>query len=597
MGAALKAAGDNSAGSLEGMKDLASQLQRTTIYSRDMATSAEGLLISIGHLSAEGVQEILPHVADLAQALGINLDHAGRMVAQSLDGTRNMLSRYGIEVDKSADSSTKLKEVIDGLQAKFGGIATAVGGDAVASMTKLQNANKALSQQMGESFARSAQPIIDFLTKLKLAWADELKSENEYLVSHAKVLAGTASGQDIINENMHAIALLQEQMKQLTSSASLYVDENGKLTKGYNDSLKSINDQIVALEKHNLQLSNASVYAAQYAAEVARQTQSVLDSQKKAEEAWKGQAEAMKTATEALKEHGQANANWTDVIISRLRLMHDATQGVDEISNKTWADVANGANVASKSVMDASLKYALSIKSTLLGVEKDYDEGAKAAQKAAEESFKAFEKSFRQIEGVVHTVMGQLSSISSTYYQGQNNALDAWYQKQIASLGDMTNATKAQTDAKAAIDKEYAEKQSALKKQQWETDRSMALANAFVSTAEAVVKTFSEFGWPWGVIPAAIVAALGSVQIGLIAGEPEPAFAQGGSFTVPPGYPNDSFPMRVQSGEHVSVTPAGQGGDQVIHNTLVLDGQVLADWTTRASRNGRILTRARSVVP
>lgn len=43
------------------------------------------------------------------------------------------------------------------------------------------------------------------------------------------------------------------------------------------------------------------------------------------------------------------------------------------------------------------------------------------------------------------------------------------------------------------------------------------------------------------------------------------AFAGGADFTVPPGYPNDSFPMFVQSGEHVQVTPAGQsnggGGD------------------------------------
>jgi hypothetical protein len=29
----------------------------------------------------------------------------------------------------------------------------------------------------------------------------------------------------------------------------------------------------------------------------------------------------------------------------------------------------------------------------------------------------------------------------------------------------------------------------------------------------------------------------------------------GANFVVPPGYPNDSYPMRVQSGEHVTVTP------------------------------------------
>jgi hypothetical protein len=35
-------------------------------------------------------------------------------------------------------------------------------------------------------------------------------------------------------------------------------------------------------------------------------------------------------------------------------------------------------------------------------------------------------------------------------------------------------------------------------------------------------------------------------------------YAGGADFIVPPGFPNDSFPMRVQSGEHVQVTPAGQ---------------------------------------
>jgi hypothetical protein len=72
----------------------------------------------------------------------------------------------------------------------------------------------------------------------------------------------------------------------------------------------------------------------------------------------------------------------------------------------------------------------------------------------------------------------------------------------------------------------------------------------------------------------------------------------GADFVVPPGYEHDSFPMRVESGEHVTVTPrGGESGDQVIHNYVSIDGTVLADWFTRASRNKKILTTARSVVP
>ncbi len=40
-------------------------------------------------------------------------------------------------------------------------------------------------------------------------------------------------------------------------------------------------------------------------------------------------------------------------------------------------------------------------------------------------------------------------------------------------------------------------------------------------------------------------------------------FASGGDFIVPPGFPNDSYPMLVQSGERVRVTPAGRAGDEM----------------------------------
>lgn len=39
-----------------------------------------------------------------------------------------------------------------------------------------------------------------------------------------------------------------------------------------------------------------------------------------------------------------------------------------------------------------------------------------------------------------------------------------------------------------------------------------------------------------------------------------PGFAQGGTFVVPPGYENDSFPVWVESGEHVTVIPRDQAG-------------------------------------
>ena len=53
-----------------------------------------------------------------------------------------------------------------------------------------------------------------------------------------------------------------------------------------------------------------------------------------------------------------------------------------------------------------------------------------------------------------------------------------------------------------------------------------------------------------------------------------PGMAGGADFVVPPGYPNDSYPMRVQSGERVTVTPAGQqrGGNTYNLYVTAMDG-------------------------
>ena len=54
-----------------------------------------------------------------------------------------------------------------------------------------------------------------------------------------------------------------------------------------------------------------------------------------------------------------------------------------------------------------------------------------------------------------------------------------------------------------------------------------------------------------------------------------PGFARGGSFIVPQGFPNDSFPMRVSSGERVTVTPRGQAGGQFVFNVSVNNDAML----------------------
>jgi len=96
--------------------------------------------------------------------------------------------------------------------------------------------------------------------------------------------------------------------------------------------------------------------------------------------------------------------------------------------------------------------------------------------------------------------------------------------------------------------------------------KAFATIQAIIATALAVTKALPN-------IPLAIaVGAMGAVQLATIMaaaqggtfenGKKIASFAGGGDFTVPAGFPNDSYLMRVQSGERVNVTPSGRVGDE-----------------------------------
>jgi hypothetical protein len=54
----------------------------------------------------------------------------------------------------------------------------------------------------------------------------------------------------------------------------------------------------------------------------------------------------------------------------------------------------------------------------------------------------------------------------------------------------------------------------------------------------------------------------------LSGGRTTPGFSNGGSFIVPSGFPNDSFPMNVETGEHVTVEKAGTSSDPINYDRL-----------------------------
>jgi hypothetical protein len=84
-------------------------------------------------------------------------------------------------------------------------------------------------------------------------------------------------------------------------------------------------------------------------------------------------------------------------------------------------------------------------------------------------------------------------------------------------------------DAQARIEADYNKKVAKEKTKMAKADKAAALFGAIINTAMAVVKALNN-PWPLNIVLAAITAALGAVQIGLIAAKPIPTYKKGIQF-------------------------------------------------------------------
>lgn len=99
------------------------------------------------------------------------------------------------------------------------------------------------------------------------------------------------------------------------------------------------------------------------------------------------------------------------------------------------------------------------------------------------------------------------------------------------------------------------------------------MANSFIAQVERMIAEWAAFQLLKGIVGiiaapftggasavAAVAAHSGGEFLGTSSGIKK--MAAGGSMIIPPGYPNDSYPMLLESGEKISVTPAGSVGSQ-----------------------------------
>lgn len=164
-------------------------------------------------------------------------------------------------------------------------------------------------------------------------------------------------------------------------------------------------------------------------------------------------------------------------------------------------------------------------------------------------------------------------------YSDKRIALQAAEDAEKKALDEQQAKDKKELEEKQAKEKEklaenQARKEAKINYKYQLANWKMQLAMATAMAGQAILNAASTP--PWSLTKTVAAGALGTLNVATVAGaKPEaPSFAKGGSFIVPQGYGNDSYPMAwAQSGERVTIeTPEQQKRNS--GTTIVIQGNI-----------------------
>lgn len=201
-----------------------------------------------------------------------------------------------------------------------------------------------------------------------------------------------------------------------------------------------------------------------------------------------------------------------------------------------------------------------------------------------EESESSWMEYFNRITGVFSEAIGMMSGITGQWYQNQMiqisnleqrqiDNLDLWYQKQKDRIEQTITDEEEKKEALEALEEEYNarmdelhgqadEKARAAKRQAAEHDKAVALMAAIVNVAQAITRAYAAAPPPFNLPLAALMAALGAIQIAAIKAQPIP-LAKGAIFERPTYLVGEAGPEAL-----IGVTPLVTEIRRTIHEEV-----------------------------
>lgn len=473
------------------------ELQDKSIFSDDSIQQAQTALIQFG-LTSDQVEKLIPQILDLASAQGIDLAQATDKVISAINGQTKGLKDAGIAFEDTGSKTENLALLQDKL-AKFTGAA----GDAM------------------ETTAGKAE-------RLKNVFGDLAENVGEFLVSTIEGLAGALDLSEFSVLTSQAVGFTNSQAKALqelgfeADGSAKKMRESGQALLDYQSAIKSVSQRVkdgsasINVLKDSLLKQEVSTVTGSIKFNILKKA---IEELTKVEEkgakvrddlTLKGQKERddaiekqQKAAAEALKASKRIPDELTPLTVKlnqELRKTPEILLTMQEVSEETG-----------ESIKDDFTEIEFLI--------------ARLADVFNDKNFQHFQNQALEISDNINQIQQNKTDERIKNIEKETDAQINAIDKQIEAQKKLGNNTDLLEKQKQKLIETTNKKIEEEQRKQFEKDKRLAKARAAILGIEAIIKTYSTYGYPLGVAFALAQAAVTATQIAEIESR---TFAEGG---------------------------------------------------------------------
>lgn len=521
LAAVLKSTGGASGMTADSINSMAEEMKNLNAIDDDAIVKASNVMLTFTNVGKNVFPEAMQAAVDLSAAMGQDLQSSvvqlGKALNDPITGV-SALQRVGVTFTQTqkdmikgfvdmGDAASAQKIVLDELNREFGGSGAAAADTYTGKVKALQISMEDLQKAIGTDLLPAATQIV---TTFK--------------------------------EGIQTFELLVNLTNSVREAQSKHGGELRKSGMAYADYVAA---QKAANNEANKYLSIGQILAITLETDH-QKSQQYLNSVRIMSEAEYASAQA---AADSDRAHMQWGNNTDTVVVPAMQRYMSVSQMVNEVTKANQVGAVGASEAAMQYVNNLNQLEGATNK--LQAAQKNWQKGAAgdiAAElerqgitgEKAKDAMRALDVQFGSSLMAQAGYTEDYKKLVTLYKQGGEEALP----KFIEGLGKLDTNWSSQSKGVQEVRTEVINLQSSL---------DLLVSKSYVVGVSIVTGQSGTVGVNGG--RGAVSANNSSNSYTDPLG---PGHANGADFVVPPGYPNDSYPMRVQSGEHVVVTPAGQ---------------------------------------